>query len=279
MGVEGERRPGGMAVIPARVLRRVSRERGLALDVVEKDYLIGWILFCISETKLSESLALKGGTALSKVYFPLEWRVSEDLDFTLLVGDTSAVAAGLSEVLTVGEEQLPEANLRFREEPYSNPEFVRARLQYSGPVSPNNVRIEIMLERFVGAAREVEVPRPYEDWPVFRVTTYSLETILAEKMRSLLERTRVRDWYDVWRLSGEVEDREEVKRLFLRKVEGKGVVFSGIGDFFPTSLREELEPYWEVGLARLASEKLPPVSQVLIETEDRLRVLLSDGRS
>lgn len=48
-------------------LRKISRERKLALDLIEKDYAIGWILFGISSSSLSDKLVFKGGTALSKV--------------------------------------------------------------------------------------------------------------------------------------------------------------------------------------------------------------------
>ena len=65
-------------------LRRMAAERKLGLDLIEKDYVLGWILKGISECSVRDKLIFKGGTALSKVYFPLGWRISEDLDFTLL---------------------------------------------------------------------------------------------------------------------------------------------------------------------------------------------------
>ena len=71
-------------MIAPQELRRAARERRLALDLVEKDYVLGWILHSVSSSSLSKHLALKGGTALSKVYFPSQWRLSEDLDFTFL---------------------------------------------------------------------------------------------------------------------------------------------------------------------------------------------------
>lgn len=266
-------------MMPSRALRRIARERGLALDLVEKDYLIGWMLFCISKTSLAKSLAFKGGTALSKVYFPSGWRMSEDLDFTLLGNeDTSDVAAKLfEEIPRISEKWVPEAALRFRDRPHSNPDYVQARLQYTGPVSPNNVKMDITVEKYVGVTRTVEVPRPYEDWPRFKVTVYSLETILAEKMRALLERRRVRDWYDVWRLLTRIKNRSKVRQLFLRKLEGKDMEFSGVEDFYPEGLLEELKTYWDMGLARLTPEELPPIAQVLSEVRDRLSLLLSDA--
>ena len=60
-----------------------SREFGLAQNVIEKDYMLGWLLAGISQhAELSASWAFKGGTCLKKCYFET-YRFSEDLDFTL----------------------------------------------------------------------------------------------------------------------------------------------------------------------------------------------------
>lgn len=64
-------------LIDRRELLAKARERNLNLNIVEKDYVIGWLLFGFS---LINSLVFKGGTALSKIYFPKIWRLSEDLD-------------------------------------------------------------------------------------------------------------------------------------------------------------------------------------------------------
>ena len=46
------------------------REWGLREDVVEKDYVLGWLLWGIgSDPDLSEQWAFKGGTCLKKCYF------------------------------------------------------------------------------------------------------------------------------------------------------------------------------------------------------------------
>ncbi|MER3407827.1 MAG: hypothetical protein C4292_03380, partial [Nitrososphaera sp.] len=71
-------------MISSQELRRSARTRGIAIDLVEKDYVLGWLLYGISKSSVANRLAFKGGTALSKVYFPDVWRLSEDLDFTAL---------------------------------------------------------------------------------------------------------------------------------------------------------------------------------------------------
>lgn len=60
-----------------------SREFGLTPNVIEKDYMLGWLLAGMSHNdELSASWAFKGGTCLKKCYFET-YRFSEDLDFTL----------------------------------------------------------------------------------------------------------------------------------------------------------------------------------------------------
>ena len=60
-----------------------SREVGLVPEVVEKDYVLGWVLGAIfSHQSLRMDWLFKGGTCLKKCYFET-YRFSEDLDFTL----------------------------------------------------------------------------------------------------------------------------------------------------------------------------------------------------
>lgn len=80
------------------VLRRVAAERGIDLGLIEKDYHLGWVLKGVSATLVGDRLGFKGGTALSKVYYPLDWRISEDLDFTLLNDISSRLRDELSSI-------------------------------------------------------------------------------------------------------------------------------------------------------------------------------------
>ena len=82
-------------MIDRRELLERARERGLTLAMIEKDYVLGWLLFGLSGIR---GLTFKGGTALSKVYFPRIWRLSEDLDFVYLK-DFREVLEALPEML------------------------------------------------------------------------------------------------------------------------------------------------------------------------------------
>ncbi len=256
-------------------LRRSARERRLALDLVEKDYVLGWILCSVSSSSLSKHLAFKGGTALSKVYFPGQWRLSEDLDFTLFEeADWQDIAKSLSEeipTIMTRESGIP---LTLTKIPFSSPNYLQGRLQYTGPVSKNTVKIEVSKERFVGDVLQKEVPQVF-DCPKFKVEVYSLENILAEKTRTLLERVKVKDYCDVWRLlKTESFDYDRVRKLFFQKCEAKEIDFSGVEQFFPADLVRTLEPYLKMGLARLSADPLPPLETMIAELKSCLAEIL-----
>lgn len=63
-------------------VRTLARQDGVTAGLAEKNYVNSWILYAIYTGPFDESLVFKGGTALSKLYFPELWRFSEDLDFT-----------------------------------------------------------------------------------------------------------------------------------------------------------------------------------------------------
>jgi predicted nucleotidyltransferase component of viral defense system len=61
----------------------VATDLGLSPEIVEKDYVLGWLLKGIyGHPALSPAWTFKGGTCLKKCYFET-YRFSEDLDFTL----------------------------------------------------------------------------------------------------------------------------------------------------------------------------------------------------
>ena len=68
-------------ISPAKVARR-AHHLGVGDRVIEKEYVPSWLLVAIAESTLQSGLVFKGGTALKRCYY-LEYRFSEDLDFTL----------------------------------------------------------------------------------------------------------------------------------------------------------------------------------------------------
>lgn len=252
-------------MIDDNTIKRMSAERQLALDLIEKDYVLGWILKGISTSTICNNLIFKGGTALSKAYYPLNWRMSEDLDFTLVGGsEMEKISSRLKEELPKTVEDLSGGIKLIFKEPYIKTNFLRVTVSFIGPITQHKTKIEVTKEEFIGDYYNRKINKSY-DCPEFSLQTYTLDTILAEKLRSLIERTKIRDYYDAWRLLGmNVVDAILVKRLFLKKCEGKGIVFEGVNQFFPENLAGTLQPYLHT-LTRLTSEPLPPLIKMLEE--------------
>jgi len=73
-------------VISQRELARLRAEWMLDQGVIEKDYVLGWLLAGIAQHgDLRRTWIFKGGTCLRKCYYET-FRFSEDLDFTVLDG-------------------------------------------------------------------------------------------------------------------------------------------------------------------------------------------------
>jgi len=73
-------------VIPRRELDGLGGEWSLDIGVIEKDYVLGWVLAGIAQhPDLAATWIFKGGTCLRKCYYET-FRFSEDLDFTVVDG-------------------------------------------------------------------------------------------------------------------------------------------------------------------------------------------------
>lgn len=236
-----------------------SRERGLSLGMMEKDYVLGWVLYGIS--KFFPNLVFKGGTALSKIYFPKIWRLSEDLDFTMIEGNFSEMTRESEGMLNFVEKK---SGIRLRlKSQYQNPVYLQFKIQYVSVLEFKNwLKIDVTKDVVVQTEMK-HIPRLYSDYPKFTIKTESLNEILASKLRTLIERKKSRDYFDVWLLLKNHEfDFKEVKEIFDKKCGFKSIEFKSTKQFFPKGIEEILDPYWEKELKRLSSS-VPRLDELL----------------
>lgn len=189
-----------------------SRKFGLPANVIEKDYVLGWLLAGIYANKnLSSKWTFKGGTCLKKCYFET-YRFSEDLDFTLtdynhlnndfLIANFTSIAKWVYDYSGI---DIPIESIKF--DMYNNPRgnfSAMGKIGYRGPLQRKNSLSRIKLdltadEILVQNPSQRTVHHPYSDVPNTGIKTlcYCYEEIFAEKTRALIERARPRDLYDV----------------------------------------------------------------------------------
>ena len=120
----------------------------LTPPIVEKDYVIGWLLHGIYQhPSLSSDLLFKGGTCLKKCYFET-YRFSEDLDFTVtnpeLLNEDFLKSAFTEVAVHIYEQsgvEIPEDILRF--DFYTNPNIPSSRRSPSaGSYGPRRPRAQ-----------------------------------------------------------------------------------------------------------------------------------------
>ncbi len=256
-------------LIDRRELLEKARTRNLPLTIVDKDYVLGWLLFGLS--RISD-LVFKGGTALSKIYFPEIWRLSEDLDFVFLGSDFGEIVDSLGTVFSVIQEKSG-ISMNLKSE-YSNPEYLQLKIQYSGLIGKNWAKLDMTREAPIDEVIEKSIHRDYSDYPHFRTRVETIEEILAQKLRSVLERGKSRDYYDVWRLMELHVHLDSVKEMFERKCRYKEIEFGGVESFFPEDIVETLKPYWDLSLGRLI-QPLPDVEVVIDELQSKLHSLFT----
>lgn len=163
---------------------------------VEQDLILSRaIVEIFSNTILKEALVFRGGTALHKLYSPLQERYSEDLDFVQKdAGPIGSVLKELHDVLNpwLGEPKWKQTQGR-----------VTFYYRYDSEISPTRtmkVKIEINTREHFKYSDLCYVPfRIASRWfeGDASVTSYALEELMGTKMRALYQRKKGRDLFDL----------------------------------------------------------------------------------
>jgi len=200
-------------VIKPGEIQKKARTEGVRDQQIEKDYILSWILQGVAtQSELSKAIVFKDGTVLKKVYFE-DYRFSEDLDFTLLDDNISnqQIFDYFNEVFEyVGEEaNIP---LEIIDDNEHEDGGINFYISYIGPLGGmgTNKRVKVDISRSEQLQFEPilqDVFLTYTDQKVYELLCYSLEEILVEKLRSIIQRMQARDFYDIWYLL-EIHDLE-----------------------------------------------------------------------
>lgn len=146
-------------MIDRRELLAKARERALPLQMVEKDYVLGWVLYGVTqETKL----VFKGGTSLAKVYFPETWRLSEDLDFVSPADGWDNAAASIPGALLTATERSG-IELRVKSQ-HANPSYLQFKVRYAGPLGRDWLKIDVTPESPVDRVRSLSPSKTFSDY-------------------------------------------------------------------------------------------------------------------
>jgi predicted nucleotidyltransferase component of viral defense system len=248
------------------------REWGLAEQVVEKDYVLGWVLWGIgTDPMLRTRWAFKGGTCLKKCYIET-YRFSEDLDFTVLPEGPLNPAEVLPLMTQMLDRVGEESGIAFDGRP---PTFrvraeegsVEGRIYYRGPRQTREVasiKLDLTLnETVVRPTVLMPIAHPYspEKLPApGTVRCYDFDELFAEKIRAMGQRSRPRDLYDIvnlfWRRDLRAQP-AQIRAALEEKCRTKGIVVPTYEALVASPFRAELESEWE-NMLRHQLPMLPP---------------------
>lgn len=263
-------------------------------ETVELDYTLSLILLAIARHQFAvKSLVFKGGTALKKCYFGSQYRFSQDLDFTL-VGDLSKVELDqVIEEITNQARKIANSydqNIIFTFKSYKEQEphphdqqayIIKAQLPWHNqPLT--KIKLEISRNEFMLKPSVLRtIIHEYGESFKEQLQVYTLEEILAEKYRGLLQnqqkmqqrtwiRSRVRDFYDLWHILDQFRNELDLtgfKDFFIQKCSYKDIKFSSSDQFFEPNYLNRIKSDWEQFLSMLI-EKLPEFDELV----DKLKI-------
>lgn len=261
-------------MITQREISKLAFQLEMNDRVIEKDYVLTWILLGIAESNLCEHLAFKGGTALKKAYFP-DYRYSEDLDFTLIKEmDLESLLSHLQQVLDVLSKSqgfqfdIPPERIEY------HTDGVTIYVSFVGPLQAKlgsrDIKVDITLsEKMLFPIESHSIHCNYSDAVKRQIWTYSLEEILVEKLCAIIGRTESRDVYDADFLFEQDIDFLAIPNAFLEKAKFKGIRSNQLREVLERK-KPILERMWKTRLVHQVKD-LPYFEEVLRNLQRNLK--------
>lgn len=206
-------------MIPEIEFKKYARLFNVPISSIERDYAQSWLLAHLPK------MAFKGGTGIRKGYID-NYRFSDDLDFTLLEHSnfkelTNKIKKAIQKTRNAsGISFLDDMKSEEVKNGYVFIVYFRI-LRTSG--DPLKIKIDVTKkenELIINPVQNRDILHIYSDKINEQINVYTLEEMFAEKVRSLFERTRPRDLYDVWYLNKKMT---VDKTLFQKKCKYKNV--------------------------------------------------------
>ena len=214
-------------------MKDIAKKKGVPAQQVQQQYLLEEILKAIALSNYKDSFILKGGYLIGQI-IGLDKRTTMDLDVTLkgITLNTDTLISVFNKIVVLSESiflfHVESAESIRGEDKYGG---VRLKISASYEHLQEYVFIDITTDDAI-TPRQIK----YQVLSVFDgkqidIWSYNLETILAEKIETILSRgelsTRPRDRYDVFvltQLNGDTIDYAILSQAIYRTAEKRGTI-------------------------------------------------------
>jgi predicted nucleotidyltransferase component of viral defense system len=190
-------------------LRNRAKEEKLPPNTVLPYYGMECFLHRLSKTKYRKQLILKGGLIFNALNIPLR-RSTKDIDFQGYVEhDVGTLVNIVKEICAVPADDSVEfdINSMTAEQIMLDANYEGVRIKLAGYLGKSKINLQLdfsFVDVITPGAKELEYPTLL-DTPSFTVLGYPLETVIAEKLETMVRRSefnsRRKDFYDLWLLS------------------------------------------------------------------------------
>lgn len=246
----------------------IAELKKMQKEVIDKDWILGHFLNAMfSDTEISNSFVFKGGTCLKKCYFQ-DYRFSEDLDFTLLDSSFTIDEKLFKKIINKTERNCgAKFHLKNIKPQYHNDiaQGYEVTILFWGayhkpnqrllPINRWQTKIKLDIsftEKVLLKPEKKSIYHPYSDSNIISsfVPTYPLFEIIAEKLRSLMQRNRPRDIYDLYYLSSIIEQNSypDILKLLKLKAKNKNIDCCAIENFMNNKKFKSNRRAWESSL-------------------------------
>lgn len=186
-------------------LRNISKEKNVDFNSVMRFYMYDRFVERLSKSKYKDNFILKGGFYLSKL-FGLDNRSTMDIDTA--IRKTKFTEENIIKMITEIINKDVDDNVKFEIE---KTEPIRDEDEYGGLRITINFTLENMRDSFhIDIATGDPIHPGPDDYKyesligneVYKVWSYNLETVLAEKIETILSKleasSRMKDYYDIY---------------------------------------------------------------------------------
>ena len=212
-------------MIEKRLVQWYAADAGVDLDIAEREIVLTYVLRILSDEGLLSHLAFKGGTALRKLYLGGTGRFSLDLDFTA-IGDVAPDTMVLDLVGALHDQSCYELTFTIPGPDYYVTDDAcgcGAEITYSHDwvtAGRFGVQISFRAQPLLPVQPTPLRRERYFDWMDVEppdVPALDLHEVIGEKVRAAVQRSRVRDLYDLYQLARQPYNRDVVRRIAVIK--------------------------------------------------------------
>lgn len=188
-------------------IRNIAKEKGIPAQLVLQNYLFERLLLRLSRTEYSDKFVIKGGILISSIV-GLSSRATMDLDTTLK--DLPLTPEQIEKAIRIICAENTSDGIAFeliglepiRDDDVYGGYRVSIKAKYGKICAPMTIDVSTG-DVITPGATQHEFKMMFEDSSI-RLWSYNIETILGEKIETILSRTvyntRPRDFYDVYAL-------------------------------------------------------------------------------